>query len=279
MARPEPFKGGSADARRFLQFYNLWGRSKGKPLNDENNAADPEQWIMHALAFFQGEAAMWASPYLQAIERHHTEASRSAGQANAVITPFPFNSSRSDFTDAFKARFMVADDRLVAQREIENFAQGNRPVTEYAARFQDIAARTEYSPQDLMARFKRGLKQENRQWVGLASLSNPVTTLDALVQLAIKCDFHMKDSPGAGRTSTSAQYTPSTSACDPYAMEIDATCGPSGHTREDFVKQMKGRCFGCGTRGHIKANSNHGSMCQATKCRVAHCKWGVESID
>jgi len=277
MARPEPFKGDPKDARRFLQQYTIWAHSRGKPLN-KDGAAQDAQWIMHALVMLQGEAAVWASPYLQAIERNMTvEAAngtarrRDAAAPQAEVPAFPFdNGSWSHFVTAFKARFMVADDRLLAQRELEGFSQGNRTVAEYAARFQDIGARTEYSNEDLMARFKRGLSKDARLWLGMASLANTPTTLDALVQLAIKCDFHMREPTPSGRSHS--QYTPTNTVPqrDPYAMEIDATKGPNGRTRDDYFVKMEGRCFGCGSKDHLKADGNHSKLKCGYCARTGH---------
>ena len=55
---PEPFKSGAADARRFLQYFTLWARSQGLPLNDKpNGTGNPLMWIQAALSELQDEAA------------------------------------------------------------------------------------------------------------------------------------------------------------------------------------------------------------------------------
>jgi len=193
IARPEPFKSGSNDARRFIHFFTVWARAQGPPLNTTNAAgtqADHAQWILHALSLLQGEAAVWAVPYLQSIEQNTTSAAaaaaaQAAGQPVPAIVPFPFGQDWSTFLSVFKARFQAGDDQAHAQRELDTITQGNRSVADYAARFQEVSGRTGFSDTDLMTRFRRGLKQEARHWVALATLSRVPTTLDELVTQAI----------------------------------------------------------------------------------------------
>lgn len=269
MARPEPFKSGSNDARRFIQFFTLWARSKGAPLNS-GSAVDQQQWIIHALALMQGEAAVWAVPYLQAIESNTTTTAARSSDGAVVVTPFPFSSSWETFVAAFKARFQAADDTQQAQRELEGITQGGKNVAEYAARFQEVSGRTGFSDADLMTRFRRGLKPDPRKWLALATLNNQPTTLDTLIKQAVQCDFHMRDTTNDYRGSSQ-----SSSSRDPYAMDIDASrVGPSGRSQDDFRAQMRGRCYGCGSKAHTKANGNHDS----TKCAYCTRTGHIEAV-
>jgi hypothetical protein len=53
------------------------------------------------------------------------------------------------------------------------------------------------------------------------------------------------------------------SASDPYAMDIDTTRTGNGKTRDEFLKRMRGRCFGCGSADHVKGNCNwKGESCR-----------------
>jgi hypothetical protein len=50
---------------------------------------------------------------------------------------------------------------------------------------------------------------------------------------------------------------------DPYAMDIDATRTGNGKTRDEFLKRMRGRCFGCGSADHVKGNCSwKGESCR-----------------
>ena len=262
IARPEPFKGASTDARRFLQFFTAWARGEGPPLNSDTGANE-KQWITAALSFMQGEASIWAAQYLQEIEAHTVDPTN-------ALKPFPFGAQWSEFLAAYRLRFQAVDDTEEAQRELATIVQGKKTVAEYAARFQQVSGRTGYGDTDLMSRFKAGLSKDSRLWLTMASLHSKPQNFTDLVKRAMECDAEMRNLHRNPRATQPA--------VDPYAMEIDAThtAGSrgsrggqnqpapqgNGRTREEFLRLMRGRCFGCGDSGHIKADGNHGR----TKC-------------
>jgi ribosome-binding protein aMBF1 (putative translation factor) len=52
---------------------------------------------------------------------------------------------------------------------------------------------------------------------------------------------------------------------DPTAMDVDAT-----RMRDEFLRRMKGKCFGCGSTAHSKREGNHErDLCAYCK-RVGH---------
>ena len=171
--------------------------------------------------------------------------------------------------------FQAADDQTTAQRELDRLTQGNRPVPEYSARFQEIAGRTGLSDIDLISRFKNGLSSESRLWFGMATLISEPKTLAEVVKLANSADFKMRSAQGKLKEPTPAQrYSP---ARDPFAMEIDATRsrpGPSGRTREDYLQAMRGRCFGCGSKDHVKKDGNHSGV----QCRYCSRQGHLEQV-
>lgn len=250
VARPEPFKSGANDARRFIHYFTLWARSQGPPLN-KNGQEDEKQWITSALSLLQGEAATWAVPYLRAIEQHTLDPSNE----------FPCGGNWTTFVNEFKLRFEGSDDALQAQRELARITQGKHTVAEYSARFQEVAGRTGFSDTDLMSRYREGLNKEARKWLALFTLTQKPKTLSELVKRANECDFEMRGVEDNRR--------PAAPTADPYAMDIDATkvqAGPSGRSRNDFLEAMRGKCFGCGSTGHNKKNGNHGNI------RCNYCK-------
>lgn len=46
-----------------------------------------------------------------------------------------------------------------------------------------------------------------------------------------------------------------TPARDPYAMDVDATT--TGRSAEEYRRFMMGKCYGCGSRDHRKADGHH----------------------
>jgi len=82
----------------------------------------------------------------------------------------------------------------------------------------------------------------------------------------------MRDNSMDHKRTTPATQT---QARDPFAMDIDASrAGPSGRTREDFNKAMRGRCYGCGSKEHVKRNGNH----QSSKCGFCQRNGHWESV-
>ena len=256
IAHPEPFKGGSSNARRFIHYFTLWAGSQGPPLNTSaGGTPNEEQWIASALSLLQGEAAIWAVPYLQKLQDRRLNSTK----------PPPFK-DWTDFCDQFKKRFQGVDDAAQAQRELERCKQGTRTVPEYSARFQEIAPCTGYSDQDLMVRYKQGLTNEAKQWLALATLVKEVSTLTDLVTLANDCDFKMRNTHNNIRNYSAPLP-------DGVPMDIDATrvqSTPSGRTRAQFLEAMRGRCYGCGSTGHSKKDGNHANL-KCTYCsRFGH---------
>ena len=259
MPRPAPFKGGAKDARRFLRYFNLWAGAQGMPLNDTDpsngrKAMRPADWISHALAFMEGEAALWALPYLKKIEDHVDSAQKHRTDTSVVVSDYPFdNGNWESFKKAFSDRFQAIDDSLAATRELVALTQGKQSAAEYAARFQEIAGRTNFSDADLQVRFRSGLNPATQLLLAQGTLDAATrpTTLDELIARIVALEAHIASITGRGPTVN----PPNTSSTrrDPYAMEIDATRTTGrGRTREDYFAAMSRRCFGCGGEGHSK---------------------------
>ncbi|KAJ3508867.1 hypothetical protein NMY22_g16482 [Coprinellus aureogranulatus] len=189
---------------------------------------DAKRWISAFLSGLEGEAATWASQYLKKITDYY-------GLENACKdADFPCGGDWSTFVEAFKTRFFAEDNALAAQRELKTISQGSRSVADYAARFQE----------------------KPKEWLTIANLGKekPKVLAD-LVKSAIDVDFAMR--------GVSKEGGKATAAADPYATEIDANrTGGNGRTRDDFMCEMRGKCFGCGSSSHAKRNGNH----RSTKC-------------
>jgi hypothetical protein len=169
ISKPEPFKSGTADAFRYLQYFTLWAHAQGPPLN-LTDGPDKKQWIAASLSNLQGKAAQWAVPLLAQIEAYHQAVRK-------VDTDYPAGGNWTTLVENFKMRFQATDDRIEAQRELNKINQGPKGVAEYAARFQEVVARTGYSAADLMARFKQGLSEKAHYHLALATLSKEPATL------------------------------------------------------------------------------------------------------
>lgn len=143
--------------------------------------------------------------------------------------------------------------------------QDTSTVSEYAALFKELMARTGYSQSDLQDRFYEHLSS----WIKdeLVHTAHPTGTLDELITAASHIDVRVcqqcmekdreKKRLGVITRITTTQTPPHTTpftppATDPILMEVDAT-----QTQEEFMSQMRGRCFGCGSTTHTKKDGNH----------------------
>lgn len=252
--KPTPFRGESgADARRFLSAFSMYAHTVDR-LNmwdpvSQRQVADQEMWIASALSFLQDEAALWATPYMEEI-------------ANGKGA---FHSSWAEFRTQFKLRFEPADQEVDAKEKLRLLWQGKKTVPEYAARFKETMARTGYSEADLRDRFYEHLSPAMKD--ELVHTERPIKKLDDLITVATAMDIRLRARASEkareqGRTPVpTPKFTPAppvaTPFKDPNAMDIDATRGPNGKSKFDFLSAMKGRCFGCGSSQHNKRDGGH----------------------
>jgi Retrotransposon gag protein len=236
-ARPEPFKGKASDVRRFLSFFKNWAASQ----TDMNSY---QKSISAALSFMQEDAADWAA--------RHADLAVQSGKENSTV-PFPFKADWDEFEKQFKIRFGAMDEEAEARVEIRGIKQGKMTVSHYAQKFQDLGSRTGFSDADLRERFYAGLNPNIRlHLVSIELGQGKAKTLEEAVTRACTVDTALHDPSLHFPTSK----TTSSTAADPYAMDIDATRTGNGNTRESFLQKMRGRCFGCGSSDHIKGACN-----------------------
>ncbi|TFY63253.1 hypothetical protein EVJ58_g3353 [Rhodofomes roseus] len=257
--RPATYSGKSSpDARRFVAAFSLYAQEMGSKLNTRVGdlwQRDDQRWVRSALSFLTDEAAVWATPYIE-----------------AMVAEKPAFSNWDAFVTAFKLRFETQDESADAKKALRELYQGKLSVPEYAARFREVMERTGYSDGDLRDRFYEHLSNDIKDL--LPTTERSTKTLDELMLVAADFDTRLRQRRAekareAGKTSsTSSTSTPvRTTAApfviskDPNAMDIDATLqapkGGNGKTRADFLKVMGGRCFGCGSKDHVKRDGGH----------------------
>lgn len=252
--KPAPFKGEQGgEARRFLAAFTMWAMSQGSALNVLDPQGNPtrardDQWIRTVLSYLQDDAAMWATPAMEALT-----------QGN-----LPYNGDWNEFRAQFKARFETVDEAVDAKERLRKLWQGNLTLPEYAAHFNELAGRTGYSTQDLRDRFYEHLSSAIKD--ELVHTARPIASLDDLIKVAADIDVRIRQRRAEkarehGRTtafpipkvSVTPHATPFTPpARDPNAMEIDAT-----RTRDEFNRLMRGKCYGCGSTAHVKKDGGH----------------------
>ncbi|EEB88902.1 hypothetical protein MPER_13073 [Moniliophthora perniciosa FA553] len=135
------------------------------------------------------------------------------------------------------------------------------------AKFKELMSRTGYSEADLRDRFYDHMSGRIKD--ELVHTARPIGTLEELIEVAIDLDVRIRqrDAEKARRPAATtmpaapppvprpsapsiAPFAPP--ARDPNAMEVDAT-----KSRLDWIRAMTGKCYGCGSTQHTKANGGH----------------------
>lgn len=268
--KPSPFKGEQgSDARRFLAAFTMWGMAQGTALNtvdQQGIAVDrrDSEWIRAALSYLQDDAAIWASPAMEEF-------------ANDGV---PFGNQWENFRQEFKARFETVDEAVDAKEKLRVLWQNQSTVPEYAALFKELMARTGYSRADLRDRFYEHLSPRIKD--ELVHTARPIGDLDELITVASNIDVRVRQRRAEKErekkrsgiiTGLTTSHGPQ--ATTPFAppvvdvapMEVDAT---STRTRDEFLSQMRGKCFGCGSTAHAKKDGNHDRDLCAYCRRVGH---------
>jgi hypothetical protein len=175
-----------------------------------------------------------------------------------------FEERWSSFREQFKAHFETVDEAVDAKERLYVLWQDTSTVPEYAVLFKESMARTGYSQSDLRDRFYEHLSPQIKD--ELIHTARPIGTLNELITAASQIDIRFcqrcaerdreRKSSGVITGITTAQ-TPSMTpfvppVADPAPMEVDAT-----RTREEWLSQMHGRCFSCGSTTHAKRDGNH----------------------
>ena len=266
--KPSPFKGEhGSNARQFLAAFTMWAMAQGTALNivDQQGTAIGRrdmEWIRAALSYLQDNASIWASP---AMEEFATGG-------------VPFGNRWDMFREHFKARFEMVDEVVDAKEKLRVLWQNSSTIPEYAMLFKELMARMGYSSANLRDRFYEHLLTRIKD--ELVYTARPIGTLDQLITVASDIDVRVRqhcaekdrEKKRSGTvTGTTTTPTPllnnpfAAPAAEPVAMDVDATW-----TRDEFMRRMHGRCFGCGSAVHSKKEGGHDhNLCTYSK-RVSH---------
>ncbi|KAL0060525.1 hypothetical protein AAF712_012683 [Marasmius tenuissimus] len=245
IAKPSNFKGETQDVARFLPMFKNWAiQEKVLQHPTEKDQLDEQKTIQSALSFCEGKAGAWAAYYL-------IQANKVAlGELSA--DQFPFGGRWAQFEESFKGRFGAANEKADAIKILTNLKQGNKTATLYSQEFKEAAMKTGLSDKDLQIRDRKGLNADLKHLLVMMELSQgEPADLTALEMRACKAERSLQEE-GLG-----AQRQVETTVTTISVNRSNVPTG-NGHTREDFVKAMQGKCYRCGASDHTKANGNHG---------------------
>ncbi|KAK1233728.1 hypothetical protein PQX77_003100 [Marasmius sp. AFHP31] len=270
IAKPTVFKGDADDVARFLPMFRNWATEQkalrikaGQGVTPEDvGKLDNKKTIQSALSFCEGgKAGCWAANYLK--------------QANASTTDatvqFPFEGKWEVFEKQFKVMFSIANKKVDAIRELEHMKQEGKVVTIYSQDFRDAGAKTGLSDADLMIRFQSGLNPEVKKLLVTMDLAQEdLKDLDDLEDRSCRAERALEAEGFSTRKHTKTTTTTISATVPTHATQTNPV-GGNGKTREDFMRAMRNRCYGCGATDHTKAQGNHGQeQCHHCKC-FGHC--------
>ncbi|KAF5372732.1 hypothetical protein D9757_011643 [Collybiopsis confluens] len=249
VSKPHNYNGvGSEDARRFLAAFEVW--AQGVPNLRSLTGNEP---VKSAISFLEGDAAIWATPIAENISAHTSN--------NNIPLTYP---NWADFRAAFVARFETADPVTDAKSMLKALYQGKNSVASYAATFKQYSDRTGYSDVDLRDKFydhltdrvKDSLVHSNANTSSLANLIAEATRIDNRINERVR-----QKMPFKAVTPATHHFQPINAPFvahrDPNAMDVDATRTVTNKSSDDYRRFMTGRCYGCGSKNHRKADGHH----------------------
>ncbi|KAF5364403.1 hypothetical protein D9757_011914 [Collybiopsis confluens] len=239
VSKPHNYNGvGSEDARRFLAAFEVW--AQGVPNLRSLTGNEPEMLLS-------------GPPHRRKHQRTHIQQQRPLTYPNWA-----------DFRAAFVARFETADPVTDAKSMLKALYQGRNSVASYAATFKQYSDRTGYSDVDLRDKFydhltdrvKDSLVHSNANTSSLANLIAEATRIDNRINERVR-----QKMPFKAVTPATHHFQPINAPFvahrDPNAMDVDATRTVTNKSSDDYRRFMTGRCYGCGSKNHRKADGHH----------------------
>ena len=141
-------------------------------------------------------------------------------------------------------------------------------MAEYKIKFDEQSSLTKWSPIDLHTCFYDGLSNSIKDTLAITDC--PVETLTDLFKSAQIVDMRIRQCATEKKGQTFHQQGKLQDPSGVVPMEIDALCQQqgkqhgqtqqslgSGKNQASWMKQMAGKCFGCGSSNHTKKAGNH----------------------
>ncbi|KAL0061601.1 hypothetical protein AAF712_011570 [Marasmius tenuissimus] len=155
------------------------------------------------------------------------------------------------FEESFKVWFRAANEKADAIEILTNLKRGNKTATLYSQEFKEAAMKTGLSDADLRIRYRKGLNADLKRLLVMMELSQGEPgNLTELETQACKAERSLQEEGLAAKGQVETTVTTISANC------FNIPTG-NGRTREDFVKAMRGKCYGCRASDHTKANGNH----------------------
>ena len=247
------------------------GTKVAKPDYYHGKREELEDWLTQLSLYFtfnpvpDNKKTLFAATYMRGRAQHWIKPMLRKFMEDGDDTDDMF-SNYKDFRDGIRKIFGISNEEQTAVRVIQHLHQ-KTSASEYAARFQEHAAVTEWDDAALMTMFKRGLKDSVKD--ELMRSAGIAQDLEGLISQVIEIDDRLyeramerrHDTPASSNRGWGTPYKKTsggnsrgktrTDGYGPMPMELDAT--QRRPVRNKGQKDNKS-CYTCGKPGHFARN-------------------------
>lgn len=228
---PQPYDGTRGALRTFFTQLDLYFR-----FHSEKFAVDADK-VLFASTYLRGPAFDWFNIYLRDFMDNDDD--NQEDETKELIHNY------TKFQRQMNRVFGDVDEERTAERRLQALRQTGS-AAEYAAKFQQYGAKTQWDDAALTAQFYRGLKERVKD--DIARGDRP-TSLHSMITMAVRVDnrqyereLEKKGSyPGPKRSKAPARTR---DEYGPVPMEIDAM------TPKERRKETR-KCYNCDKIGHL----------------------------
>jgi len=230
------FDGGPEHARGFLAQLATYRHLRGGDFQND------ETFIAWTLACMEGERV---NPWRNSLLNRRATLTTQNIPLPTMLTDF------RDFQAEFEGKFLDPNEMENAGRALMALTQKNS-AREYSQEFDRLAEEAGQTGQPfLLDQFRRNLKDKIQERI----LRQNFPTLQALQIAAIEWDdtlfqFSKRKKNYGGRPPWAREYQSGPPVTNGTPMDLDTTWVPA---RDARPQRHSGVCFGCGKRGHWKA--------------------------
>lgn len=267
---PDVFKGDRSKLRVFLTQAELY-----IGFNVDKFSGDQEK-VLWASTYFRDGAFDWFDTYVRDFIDHKNDPENREASTDNMFA------SWNSFKTELNTMYGDIDEIRTAERKLNNLKQIGS-ATDYAAKFQQYAARTDWNYESQKAVYWMGLKDRVKDALVLGGRPKTLTTMISR-SIEIDNDQYEREleKKGGNRIIPNRNNKfHKQKATYPVQMELDAT--HHGSKKRDWKKNKHQRkdkskviCFGCGLAGHYKRDCKRKQLAgtqkqlNATSRNIAH---------
>ena len=247
---PKPFDGSRGKLRAFLSQIELFfGFNVDRFPIDEHK-------VLFASTYLRGPAFEWFNSFL--IDFLNNEPDKRDNDTIKITQNY------SNFKNKLRQVFGNFDEKHSAERRMQLLRQ-TRSAANYASKFQQLAAQTQWEAVPLVAQFYKRLKDRVND--NVARVNRP-SQFQSIITLAIRIndrqyerELEKKDTYNFGKKDR-YQKSPKKNQYGMVPMELDAT-----KKRNQSPQKETRQCYNCGKIGHLAKACRGKKQANATQSK------------